>query len=219
MASVADICNAALSHLGSDAVVTSISPPDESVEAAHCARFYPMARDEMLESHPWAWSLKRTTLAEVTNPSQMWTFAYALPSDMKSALRVISAAVFAELFPGFPLPAIALYSDLFKYTERSSAEFVIEGNALFTHEPNATLLYTAASLDTTKYSPTFVSALSYLLASYLAGPIIKGSPGAQASGQLRQIAARVIGEAKALNANEASEVSDHLADHLRARGG
>lgn len=218
MASVSDICNAALSHLGSDTVITSISPPDGSVEAAHCARFYPFARDEMLESHPWSWSLKRAGLATVANPSTVWTYAYSLPSDLKSAVRVFNLVTFAELFPGFPLPTFTSYGDLFKYTERGSAEFVIEGDVLLTHEPNAVLLYTAASLDTTKYTPTFVSALSYLLASYLAGPIIKGAPGAQTSGQLRQIAARVMGEAKSLNSNEAAEAADHLADHLRVRG-
>jgi hypothetical protein len=217
VASVADICNTALSHIGSDTVITSISPPDGSVEAGHCARFYPIAREELLESHPWAWSLKRVALATITNPSPVWTYAYALPSDLKSAVRVFDNTTFDALFPNVAFQQFASFDTLYKYTERGSADFVIEGDVLFTHEPDAVLLYTAASLDTTKYSPTFVSALSYLLASYLAGPIIKGLPGAQTSGQLRKIAATVAGEAKSLNSNESAESADHVPEHIRRR--
>ena len=45
MASVADICNMALGHLGDSATVASIDPPEGSAQAEHCARFYPMVRD------------------------------------------------------------------------------------------------------------------------------------------------------------------------------
>jgi hypothetical protein len=46
MASAVDIANTALSHIGADAVVTSLSPLDGSVEAGHCARFLPSARQD-----------------------------------------------------------------------------------------------------------------------------------------------------------------------------
>ena len=45
MASDVDVCNLALAHLGDEATVASISPPEGSAQAGHCARFYPMARD------------------------------------------------------------------------------------------------------------------------------------------------------------------------------
>ena len=72
MASPVQICNMALSHIGSEARVSSISPPDGSVEAGHCATFYDVARTEMLEPGNWAFALKRAALAQVTNPRPVW---------------------------------------------------------------------------------------------------------------------------------------------------
>ncbi len=216
MASVADICNMALSHVGSSTEVVSISPPDGSVEAGLCARFYPIARKEALESHRWTWCKKRALLAPTTNPSEVWTYAYALPSDCISAARVLQkASVFDFVWWSFVLPVTA---DEYKlWTERGSADFEIEDGVLLTHEPDAVLLYTRDVTDTTKFSATFTSFLSYLLASYLSGPIIKGDAGAKAALQWRQIAARVKGEAASDDANDSSERNDFVPSNIRAR--
>jgi hypothetical protein len=56
--------------------------------------------------------------------------------------------------------------------------------------------------DTTKFSPLFVMALSYLLASMLAGPIIKGETGAAASGRMMQMAQGYIAKAAASDAGQ-----------------
>ena len=53
MASVVDICNLALAHIGDDATVSSIDPPEGSAQAEHCKRFYAIARDTMLQMHNW----------------------------------------------------------------------------------------------------------------------------------------------------------------------
>ena len=59
MASDVDICNLALSFLGDDANVSSISPPEGSQQSEHCARFYPIARDGLLQMHNWNWASRR----------------------------------------------------------------------------------------------------------------------------------------------------------------
>lgn len=215
MASVSDVCNMALSHVGSDAVITSITPPDGSVEAGHCARFYPIARREAIESHKWTWSKTRTALAQVTNVSQVWTYAYALPSDCLSPARVLQASSVQELL--FTDDRVMTADAYQLFTERGSADFEVEDGVLYTHEPDAVLLYTRDVTDTTKFSTTFTVFLSYLLASYLAGPIIKGQSGAQTAGQLRQIAARVRGEAAVDDANGSSERAGHIPMHVRVR--
>lgn len=51
MASEVDICNLALARLGDNATVASIDPPEGSAQAEHCARFYAIARDSLLEMH------------------------------------------------------------------------------------------------------------------------------------------------------------------------
>ena len=75
MANPVEICNLALSHLGSSATVSAISPPDGSVEAGYCARFYGMARQLSLTAFTWQFALKRVALAEVTNTSTVWLYA------------------------------------------------------------------------------------------------------------------------------------------------
>jgi hypothetical protein len=77
MAAEVDICNAALGHLGDEATVAAITPPDGSVQAGHCARFYPMARDELLEMHTWRFNTQRAVLALSPSPPAGWAFAYA----------------------------------------------------------------------------------------------------------------------------------------------
>lgn len=217
MASVADICNLSLSHVGSFAQITSISPPDGSVEAGYCARFYPIARKEMLEAGSWTWSKTRVALAGVTNPSEVWQYAYALPADCIDAKRVLQKAFVQQLF-------VTLYSNWLTYdelqmfTEQGSSDFEIEDGVLLTNEPEAVLLYTRDVTDTTKFSTAATIGLSYLLASYLAGPIIKGLPGAQTSATLRKAAMNVIGEAKADDANQSSESSDFIPKHIGFRG-
>ncbi len=49
MPSVVDLCNLALAYLGDDATVASIDPPEGSAQAEHCQRFYPIARDTLLQ--------------------------------------------------------------------------------------------------------------------------------------------------------------------------
>ena len=53
MATEVDICNLALAHLGDDATIASINPPEGSAQAEKAARFYPIARNTLLELHSW----------------------------------------------------------------------------------------------------------------------------------------------------------------------
>jgi len=183
MASVVEICNMALSHLGSQATISAISPPDGSAEADYCARFYDQARTELIEPGAWAFTLKRAELAATTLDSNDWAFKYAIPSDCERALRIIKAG--------------ALY-------DNDSADFTIEGDFIYTDEEDAVLLYVRDVGDTTKFSPSFTSALTYMLASYLAGPIIKGNEAIKVGDAMRNIAMQRADMAAAAMANASS---------------
>ena len=93
MASEVEICNLALAHLGDEATVASIDPPEGSAQAEHCARFYPIARDGLLQMHPWNFASRRVSLASVTMPYTMWKYAYACPGDMMVAVAVLPAVL------------------------------------------------------------------------------------------------------------------------------
>jgi hypothetical protein len=219
LATAVDICNLGLSHIGARAQIAAISPPDGSVEAGLCARFYPLVRREMLESHSWSFALKRETLAEVANDSTIWAYAYTLPADCIKPRRVLPLQVieayavsidfYAEQYPD------ALVQTLF--TERGSSRFEVEGNTLRTNEPDAVLLYTRDIADTNVFSPMFVSAAGMLMGSYLAGPIIKGEAGAKAAASWRQAAMNLAASAAASNANASNDRSDFMPSSLAAR--
>lgn len=217
MASAVDICNAALAHYGAAAQVTSIDPPDGSAEAGRCARFYPFARREMLDMGAWTWAKRRQQLAQVANPSVIWTYAYALPNDCLNAKRVLQQPLLVSNPLFWPYTEALTYDQLVWFSEAGSADFEIENGVLLTHEPEAVLLYTVDVLDTAKFSPTFTTALSYLLASYLVGPTIKGRPGAQAAGQYRDIATQMVRSAMALNANNSAGSSEYVPEAIQVR--
>lgn len=217
MPSEVDFCNMALSHIGSDAVVAAIDPPDGSVEAGHCARFYPIARAELIESHAWGFARRRVALAEVTNPSDVWAFAYALPSNCLKPLRVLNSNTLSALgfFP--PISPFITASELAAFDERGSADCDIENGVLLCNEEDAVLLYMVDVIDTSKFTPSFNTSLSYLLAAFLAGPIIKGREGAEAAKTLRNAAYNFKGAAASLDANSASEPANGLPESIRAR--
>lgn len=200
MASIVDICNMALAHHGSDAVVSSIDPPDGSIEAGHCARFYPIARTELLEPYPWSFALKRAALAELAvNPSSVWAYAYELPSDCLSPVRVLAAG--STLTP----------------SERDNADYTIEGTTVLTNEEAAVLLYITDVTDPSKFSPTFTTALSYVLGAYLAGPLIKGSAGADVAKEFRKAAREMAVSAAANDANGSAESAVDVPQSILAR--
>jgi hypothetical protein len=81
-ASAVEVCNLALSQL-KVSPISSISPPDEGVEAAAaCAQWYDTARLETLRAHTWNFARKRVTITpDATAPAFGWAKAYSLPLD------------------------------------------------------------------------------------------------------------------------------------------
>jgi len=194
VASVQDICNIALSHVGSDAIVSSISPPDGSVEAGHCARFYPIARHTMIEIVQPSFARRRVLLAEVANESTVWAYAYAKPTACIKPLRILTVAPGLTVFTQDEANTVSI-------NEGGSAEYDMEGEVIFTNEPEAVLVYLTDVTDTSKFPPLMVTGMGYLLASFLAGPIIKGTAGAQAGEAFRKMAEQWLAGAAASNAN------------------
>jgi hypothetical protein len=218
MATATDICNIGLSHIGARAQVASVSPPDGSVEAGYCARFYPIARREMLEAFNWSFAAKRQALSQVTNPSTVWPYAYALPSDYIKARRVLPLAVAEAFALSIDRHQVVYPEGLIDtiFTERGSTRFEIEGTVLYTHEPDAILLYTREVTDTNTFSPGFVVGMGMLMAGYLAGPIIKGKAGADAAVAWRQAAMNYAATAAAANANASSDRANDFTPSLLA---
>lgn len=174
MASEIDICNLALSHLGDDATVASINPPEGSAQAEHCSRFYPLARDTLLELHAWNFCTKRAALALLVDSGTQWFYTYEQPADCLRVISVLDVNAGDDL--GVPATTFAWPA------LNTPQPFVCETDALgreiiLTNQPDAMARYTAYVTDTTKFSPLFVTALTWKLAAMLAGPVVKGDAG------------------------------------------
>ena len=191
MASEVDICNLALANLGDIANVSSIDPPEGSAQAQHCARFYPIARDALLEMHPWGFSTKRIALPLLSNTLEQWKYVYQAPSDVLNIMAILAPDAADDYSQDLPVPYTQvgiINTGQGLYTPQPyEVETLQDGTSvIYTNQEEATLRYTAKITDTAEFSPLFVSALSHLLASYLAGPVLKGEVGrAEAKGQMQ----------------------------------
>lgn len=205
MASEVDLCNMALGHLGDEAQVTAIKPPDGSVQSKHCGRFYPIARDQLLEAHPWSFATKRVALVANVDTIDGWTYAYAVPSKCLRPVAVL-------------LPDALDDSDGEAFLLESAAD---GAKVLYTNVEQATLRYIEQVDDTTKFTPAFCAALGRLLASYLSGPILKGATGTKVGEEQMKLYLLAEARAKALDSNAAksNNYRDFTPAAVAARGG
>lgn len=143
------ICNSALVKVGSKRI-TSLDDP--SKEARICKEQYPKLRDEVQESHPWNFCLKRagplSPLAET--PIQVNDFVtqqFELPAD---TLRVLSI----DAHP-------------------SDINWVVEDGKLLTDTDTIKLRYIGRVTNTSKFSATFAETLAWRIATDLAYNLVQ----------------------------------------------
>jgi len=207
VASVIDICNSALAHLGDSATVASIDPPEGSAQAEHCARFYPVVLQSLLEMHDWAFATRRELLAAVNNPSTTWLYAYAKPSTSVKTLAVYSSEA-TDDFSGSlgPTPQ--------DFTQETDSE----GNILIlTNQEDAVLRHVVYVTDSTKFSPLFTRTLGWMLAGELAGPVVKGAEGARMAESCMKSAMYWFGLAAQSDANQTQTRAQHTPTWIAAR--
>lgn len=159
MASETEICNLALSHLGSGKEIANLS--ERSQEAAACRRFYESSRDLVLREYHWPFARRIIAVGLVQqNPNSEWGFSYRYPSDCASIRRILSG----------------LRTD----NAASRVPFLIgqdaDGQLIYTDQGSAEIEYTKKETNTDRYPPDFVMALSLRLAAYIAPRITAGDP-------------------------------------------
>jgi hypothetical protein len=207
MASPVDISNLALGFLGDVAEVTNISPPEGSAQAEHCSKFYPQARDEVISLVEPSWAKQRIPALALIEPDEqpdIWTYAYSAPN----AIRVLSI--------GLP-EATLVDADRQEWDQEALADGSI---VIYTNTELATARILARITDTTKFGPLFTRAVVRLLASYLAGPVIKGMEGMKVGGAhydafIKHDLPQAIREARVGRSNQ---YRDFIPSSLKARG-
>lgn len=188
-----DICNRALSRLGTRATISALD--ESSTEARTVSIWYAATRDTLLRAHDWNFARRRVLLAEQGAASPGWTFRYALPTDCIRLLRITAAN--------------SVDSAHFEVAGDSASRFV------FCDEPAAEAVYTARVDDPNLYDAGFSSALVDQLAAHIAYPITQKTDTAV---RLAQLARAALAEAMAADVNEAASApGDRLPDWLAAR--
>tara|TARA_R110000772_G_scaffold74113_13_gene161536 strand:- start:2178 stop:2852 length:675 start_codon:yes stop_codon:yes gene_type:complete len=194
MATEVDICNLSLAHLGDDATIASLSPPEGSAQAEQAARFYPIARDTLLDMHSWDFATRRASMALTTNANAQWKYAYASPNDMMNAVSIISPTADNDYATkmGPSEGQSSTYSPTVSAGHYVPQQYAVEidslGNYLiYTNQEAAVLRYQAKIENTSRFSPLFTMTLSWHLASMLAGPVVKGDAGAAESKRCTQV--------------------------------
>lgn len=191
-----EICNLALAHIGDKASVTSLNPSDGSHQADLCARYYPLARDLCLERHRWDFTIRQSALVALSSSGRKdWEYAYELPSNFAGVIAVI--------------PKDSL-DDQIRESTKIPQPYAIELSAdyervIYCNLEDAVIRYQARVTDSSKFSQMFVYAVSWQLASMLAGALIKGDEGMGAVRNATQMAEFYMQRAAAFDSRTTRE--------------
>lgn len=198
-----NIWNLALGHLGDRANV--VDPLERSRQAELCRMFYPMTRRSVLEVHDWGFA----TRAKLLTPSGYdpavlgWSYAFSAPAD---AYKIVSLG--------------SVYRGQIQKADYQHIADDAGDPVLLTENPTPTCLYLVDVEDVARYTPLFTEAVSWLLASHLAGPLITGDSGRAESRRLLEEFRATAARAAASDANQQRTASlfDFQPSALRGRG-
>jgi len=208
MADLLQIYNLTLLRVGHSKRIPSL--PSTSVEAELCDAVYNFCREFVLRDFPWRFAKQRAALVALEGtPPDNWLYQYAKPTD---CLR----ARYIEM-PGSRNPRT---DDKINYEIANSAPITVGEtttwvDAIYTDQPEATLVYTQDIADPARFDAHFVSSLAWLMGSELIGPL-KGKPELQP--QLYQLYQRTVRDAAAASMSEGRE-STPESEFLGARNG
>lgn len=155
--SKAQICNLALAHIKQTKTTISNLDTDNGNVAVLCRIHYDVARQFVLADHPWNFATKRVALTDIGSPPSDWVYRYDYPSDCLK-FREIQRLAKTDA----PIPFAV------------EAEDDGSGLSVLTDMSSAVGIYTWDVTNTALFSPQFVSALSWYMASELA-PALSGS--------------------------------------------
>lgn len=225
MASDVDACNVALGHLGDSANVASIRPPSGSAQSVHCARLFPLALAEFLECHPWNFNTGRvTSLAEVDNPSTTWLYAFAMPTDAISVISLLPEGATDDYTSSPTVPTLNHPSPQTPFMstvqpQNYAVEYTDDANLIILcNEPAPILRYRRGITSVIGLPALSVAAVSRLLASKLAGPLIKGKEGrAETVAQITHYLRVDLPAAKMSDAMQRRHTLTHVPEWMLAR--
>lgn len=203
MADKVSICNLALSHIGENPSIVSVSPDEESEEAKACIAFYGIAKLKLLEDHDWSFATKYAKLSQLLmTDTHGYKAGYAVPSDCLRIQNLRDARVQESVFK---------YDTDFIVVNEDSRKI------LLTNCANPKISYTSSEVSEALFSPGFTDALAWLLASYVAGERIKGKEGASFARDCQQQYAAALSRAKTLDGFNTRNRTGFIPSWIRGR--
>jgi hypothetical protein len=154
-----DICNAALGQLGVSVEIANLDT-ERSKEGKACRRYYADTRDEILRDFAWPFATVIEALQLVTDftagtAAYDWPYAYRYPANalavrrllLDGSGRLITRRTVPRYLFGRDASGLLIYADL----------------------QSASVEYTYAETDTSRFPPDFRAALTHLLAAKIGG--------------------------------------------------
>ncbi len=232
MPSQLDVCNRALSILGTRSTIASMT--EASDEALQCSIHYVPVLQGLLRIHLWSFAWKQAPLGLLlaaggtpenpnyvgNNPPQPWAYEYAWPND---CVRVRGIYPLMTMTPSGTVLAGASNA-VYPYLAANAVPFSIGldqdavGNpikVILTNEDQAVIEYTAYVSNPNLWDYEFVEAFVYLLAARLTGPL-DGDKTLQAN--FLKEAQQVILDARVADGSENPSSPEHIPDWIQCRG-
>lgn len=201
MASVTDICNAAISHCGTRSKISSID--EGSAEANACLAQFTLVRDAILRAYDWNFARMTASLAQLVTPPARWAYKYGIPVDCLRIRRLND------------LPVSNMPETLFEMAadKDSTGAFI---SVILTNFSPLSAIYTARVEDPVRWDQGFVDAVTYELAARICFELTGKEDRART---LLMDARQKLAQGGAESASEGSNVNRmELPETLQVRG-
>ena len=213
MASLVSIWNLALSHLGNKAGLSTTSEPYSSREAELCGQFWPIARQFAIVKCKPSWARRRVSAALLdlgTEQPTQWLYTYSKPENCLELIGIYE-------------PEAVRDEDRQPCRVETWTDGADNYDVIYANVEEAVVRWLSDEESPDRNHPAFVNGVSYLLAAYIAGPIVKGKAGMDLAEALEKKALSylMLSETHDANQNSAAEVfrdGNHAAPWISARG-
>lgn len=200
--STTSISNMAMRHLGQSEPIDNFET-DKSQAAVACRVFLPTVIEEAMRDFGWPFARIIADLALIEeDPNDEWSFSYRYPADCSMFKRILSG----------------LRND----TRQSRVPYLIGqdsgGKLIFTDQEEAQCEYTKLETNVQIWTPDFVMAVSFLLASYIAPSVTKSGDAAKLGEFALKRYSVWIEKARANALNEEQEEEPPQSQFIRDRG-
>jgi hypothetical protein len=207
-----DISRLALTFVGDVGNIQAVEPPEASKQSRLCALYFQPALD-VLVADPraeWGFAKTRVTLAETTNPTSSWAYAYLRPNLCLRVLSVQAADASSDLQTSYPTTAVS---------QPFATEIDTGGQQLIlTNQAGAVCRYMQTVTNVGVLGPLAAEALAWKLASFIAVPLVLGKTGITVKNTCEAQYRLALTRAAEADARDRRLVPEHIPDAIAARG-